>query len=217
VDIEFIETPEQELQRRQERLRRERKEDQRGSASRSRSRAFGWERSELRSVLPGKHGLNCVFVQVLAYRTCHLREKVYISVAAEGEEFRPLDDREHSPYRELLAYREIALAALGREESYGEGRELLEARFVCYSPSGSGAAEEAVREIAKVLEELQEFVGLDALARTVTAWKYAPRYLLKTVRDASPGYRPPEGALPHRRDPYRSTKEAKPERREHDA
>ncbi len=179
--------------------------------------AFGWERSELRSVIPGKHGLNCVFYQVLAYRTCHLREKVYISLEVEGEEFRPLGDTEHSPYEELFAYQKASIAALGRMESYGEGRELLEARFVCYSPSGSGVAEEAVRDIAGVLEELRELVGLDALAQTVTSWKYAPRYILKTLRDASPGYRPPKGALPHRRDPYRRTKEAKPERREHDA
>ncbi len=101
MDVEAIETAEQELQRRQERLRRERKEDQRRRASRS-APAFGWERSELRAVLPGKHGLDCVFVQVLAYRTCHLREKVYITVEVEGEEFRPLEAIEHSPYNVLL-------------------------------------------------------------------------------------------------------------------
>ena len=190
--MEAVETTEQKLQRRWER-----KEDQR----------LRWERSELRAVLPGKHGLDCVFAQVLAYRTCHLRKKVYITVEVEGEEFRPLENTEHSPYGELIGDLKTALAARGREESHGEGRERLEARFVCYSPSGSGAAEEAVRSIVGVVEELQEFALLDGLARSVTAWKYALRYHLKTVRDASPGYRPPSGALPPRR-----TQEAKPER-----
>ncbi len=206
MDVEVIETTEQKLQRRRERkedqrLRRERKEDQRLRLQRKEDQRLRlrWERSELRAVLPGKHGLDCVFTQVLAYRTSHLREKVFIRIEVEGEEFRPLEDAEHSPYRELLGYRMIALAAVGREEAYGEGRELLEARFVCCSPSGSGAAEEAVREIAGVMGELEKFVGLDALARSVLAWKFALRYLLKTVRDASPGYRPPSGALPHRR------------------
>ncbi len=66
-------------------------------------RSGGWERAEHRAVLPGKHGLECIFYQYLYYKTLHLRREVYITFTTEGVEFRPAAF-EHIPHAELIRH-----------------------------------------------------------------------------------------------------------------
>lgn len=79
----------------------------------------GWERREHRAVLPGKHGLECIFYQYLHYKTLHLRREVYVTFATEGVEFRPAAN-EHIPHGELIRYQMENVLAVG-EQSTGKG------------------------------------------------------------------------------------------------
>ncbi len=125
-------------------------------------RSGGWEREELRAVLPGKHGLECIFYQYLHYKTMHLRREVYVTFATEGVEFRPAAF-EHIPHAELIRY-QVKNVFTGEEQSYGKGRS-LEVVFACYCPEGSGAADLAVRAIRQALEELRDVARVIELSR----------------------------------------------------
>ncbi len=80
------------------------------------------ERAEHRAVLPGEHGLECIYYQFLCYKTLHLRREVYVTFATEGVEFRPAAN-EHLPHGELIRYQMKNMFA-GGEQPYGKGRSL---------------------------------------------------------------------------------------------
>lgn len=164
------------------------------------SGATGYERAELRAVLPGKHGLECIFYQYLHYKTLHLRREVYITFATEGVEFRPASN-EHTPHGELLRYQMKAgmLAGTG-EESYGRGRP-LEVVFACYCEAGSGAADGAVRAIRDALEELRDVARLPDGERSKFGFRHGMKSALVKMREQVACYRPPADALPYRAGP----------------
>lgn len=160
----------------------------------------GYERAELAATLPGNRGFECIFYQYIASRTARLRERAYITVVAEGEEFRPPASPEHFPNWEFLAYQLEAgrLAGTG-EEAFGKGLR-LEVTFVCYSPPGSGAAEEAVAEIRDALEKLCEVATWPDNKRSWFATRHGFGMAASVIGDgAMPSYRPPEGVLSRRR------------------
>jgi len=159
----------------------------------------GYERAALAATLPGDRGFECIFYQYIASRTARLRERVYVTVIAEGEEFRPSGLAEHFPNGEFLAYQLEAgrLAGTG-EEAFGKGRR-LGVTFVCYSPPGSGAAEEAASEIRAALEKLREVTTWPDNKRSWFATRHGFGMASSVVGGgATPPYRPPEGVLPRR-------------------
>ncbi len=158
----------------------------------------GFERAEHRAVLPGKHGLECIFYQYLYYKTLHLRREVYITFTTEGVEFRPAAF-EHIPHAELIRY-QVKNVFAESEQSYGKGRS-LEVEFACYSPEGSGAADLAVRAILQALEELREVARLPEGERTKFGFRYGMKSALLKIRGPVACYRPPAGAVPYTRKP----------------
>ena len=157
----------------------------------------GYEREELRATVPGENGLECTFYQYIARRTAHLRDRLYVTVVAEGEEFRPSYFWEHFPNAELLAYQTEAGRLHGTgERAFGKGRR-LKATFVCYSPPGSGGAEEAVSEIRAALEKLQEVAEWPDGKRSMFGARHGFGLVADGKASTAP-YRPPEGVLAHR-------------------
>jgi len=160
----------------------------------------GWERAEHRAVLPGKHGLECIFYQYLQYKTLHLRKEVYVTFAAEGVEFRPATN-EHLPHAELIRYQMKNALTVGEgEQAYGKGRS-LEVVFACFSPEGSGAADQAVRAIREALEDLWDVALLPDGERSRFGFRYGMKAALMKMRGPVACYRPPAGALPYRTGP----------------
>ncbi len=165
----------------------------------SHGKAAPVEREEFTATLPGKIGLECVFSEYIAHRTVHLREQLYVTFVVEGGEFRPAAF-EHSPRWELMRY-QLANAFQRGEQAYGQGRP-LEVSFVCYSPEGSGAAAEAVREIGEALTKLREVAEWPERKRSWFGIRHGATWTKEVRREASvPSYRPPEGALPYRDGP----------------
>lgn len=163
------------------------------------SPAEGVERAELRAVLPGTHGLECVFYEYIAHRTARLRRRAYVTFVVEGGEFRPsalLGVSEHSPRRECQGY-QMAGALLGGEQAYGKGTALT-VSFVCYSPEGSGAADEAVGEIRDALEKLREVSTWPDGKRSWFGIRHGNAWV-KVAAHGAPAYRPP--GLPYRAGP----------------
>ncbi len=160
------------------------------------------ETAEIRAVLPGRRGLDCIFCPFLAYKTYPLREEVYIVIEVEEGEFRPLLAAEHFPVQEPWDYQITTLFRPGVHEEIacGMGRE-LEITFGCYSPSGSGAAEKAVRLIEEVVVELQDLEDMTAANRRAVGFMAKARYILKKRKDGSHGYRPPRRTLAYRSGP----------------
>jgi hypothetical protein len=159
-------------------------------------RAEGVERAVHRAVLPGEHGLECIFYHVLTERTKPLRERVYIVVEAESRKFSPEERYEHFPRKALIDY-QFRGGGLRPVSAYGQGRT-LEVTFVCYSPEGSGVAAEAVRLIAEALEELREVADKGEIQRSLFAWGYGARYTMAMLGRGGvivPAYRPPMEAL----------------------
>lgn len=160
-----------------------REETRRREAEVERRRAeAGWERGELRASLPGTLGLECIFYQFLAHKTCHLRGRLYVIVEAEGVRFRP-GPAEHFPVEELARHQTRA------GEAVGAGRE-LEVAFICYSPEGSGAAEEAVSLMVDGLQELREICGLPDGERSKFGTRHGTAHVVKVFRNPEEPYRP---------------------------
>jgi len=158
------------------------------------------ERAELKATLPGTLGLECTLYEYIAYRTVKLCEQVYITFVVEDGEFRPAAFWEHAPRSELQRY-QLATAFQGREMAYGHGRT-LEVSFVCYSPKGSVAAGEAVREIGGVLEKLREVAEWPERKRSWFGLRHGVGQAQEAIKGASGfPYRPPEDALPYREGP----------------
>ena len=154
----------------------------------------GYERAELTATLPGEHGFECIFYGHLANRTARLRRAVYVTVVARGEEFRPAGFAEHFPNTELAGYQ----MAGGVEEAFGKG-SALKVRFVCYSPPGSGAAEEAASEIRAGLEKLREVATWPEGKRSWFGLRHGLGAVGTSFADGPEGpYRPPSGVLSHR-------------------
>lgn len=158
------------------------------------------ERAELRAVLPGEHGLECTLYEYVAHTTVHLRKKVYVALVVEDGEFRPGKPYEHTPRAELQSY-QLAHGLLGGETPYGEGRR-LEVTFVCYSPEGSGAAEEAVEAIRGALRKLREVVTWPDRKRSWFGMRHGAAWTKRAKQEGlDRAYRPPLGALPYRSGP----------------
>lgn len=180
----------------------------------SRGPKEGYERAELTATLPGKNGFECIFYQHLALRTSRLRRQAYITVVAEGEEFRPANITEHFPTAELTAYQMAASRIAGTwDEAFGKGRR-LEVTFVCYSPAGSGAAREALGEIGDGLEKLREVATWPEGKRSMFGVRHGVGRVAAMVGDvAHAPYRPPEGVLSRRPRAPRPEPRPVPERK----
>lgn len=154
------------------------------------------EVTEIRPVIPGEHGLECIFYAFLTERTKHLFRRVYITCEAEGVEFRPRLPTEHFPRLELIKYQARELFAV---KACGKGRTALEVTFRCYSPAGSGAANEAAALIAASLVDLEEVAKKDERARSKFSWGCTVRYTrFLRSQDSFFAYRPPPQELPFR-------------------
>ncbi len=166
------------------------------------------EYAELRTTLPGEAGIECTFYERLNARLFDLREGLYVTVEADGHDFRP-GWLEHFPKGELVSYQACALGAVGKGGP-------LEVVFRFYSPPGKGLAEEGARIVADALEGLEERLGASEWSRTMAAGVDGMRVARKLVRmglsgDASLPYRPPPGDLPTRkRAPLPKTTVARP-------
>ncbi len=158
-----------------------------------------YERAEIAATLPGCNGLECTVYQYFAAATMRLRERVYVTVSAEGEEFRPEGPVEHFPHGELFRYQmEAGRAAGAGEEAFGKGRELV-ATFTCYAPPRSGAAEEAVSEIRGALEKLREVASWPDGKRSWFALRRGLGGATAALAEGlGPAYRPPKGVLAYR-------------------
>lgn len=156
------------------------------------SEAF--EYAEHRATLPGDCGIECTFYERLNARTFDLREGLYVTVEADGHDFRPSGLVEHFPRSELVGYQ-----ACNSFQALGKGKT-LEVVFRFYSPTGSGFAEEGARIVAAALEGLEERLGASEWSRSMAAGvdgRRVGRKLLQTSLQWPPKapYRPPPGAL----------------------
>ena len=164
------------------------------------------EVAEHRATLPAEVGFECTFYEGLFYRTARLRDRLYVTVAAGGGEFRPRP-HEHFPRDELARYQArggLANAALFGLAALGEG-EPVELVFRCHAPAWPepGGASEGAKLIAEGIRELEARAGLSEWARTVAAMRDRRRFGREHGAFAGlrPRYRPPRGTLPEREGP----------------
>lgn len=157
----------------------------------------GFEYAEFGATLPGDVGFECTLYEKLNACLFDLREGLYVTVEADGHDFRPSGLFEHFPRSELVGYQLCAWGAVGKGRS-------LEVVFRFYSPPGSGFAEDGARIVADALEGLEERLGASEWSRSMAAGIDRKRAARKLIRmglsgSASPPYRPPPGDLPPRK------------------
>ncbi len=154
------------------------------------------EYAELGTTLPGKVGFECTFYEKLNAKTFGLREGLYVTVEADGQDFRPSGLFEHFPKSELAGYQLCAWGAVGKGHD-------LEVVFRFYSPPGKGLAEGGARIVADALEGLEGRMGASEWSRSTAAMVDGRRVARELIGmglsgSASLPYRPPPGALPAR-------------------
>lgn len=139
---------------------------------------------ESRVEVPTKRGFACNFYTGLSSKTAHLRDRVYIVVEVDGLRFEPYLPWEHFPGVAIQTY------IHSTQKIPGAGHPLV-ARFLCSSPEGSGAAQEAADLLAKTI------IKVERRTRDWSRWKRKTAAVRegKRYRDSTRGkpqaYRPP--------------------------
>jgi hypothetical protein len=162
---------------------------------------------EIEVLVGADQGLECTGYFVLNERTKHLRESLYVAVRGDGEEYRPSRWWEHFPILELHE------RGNSRPTAPNVGAKGRPVAFVCYSPAGSGSAEQGAALIRLAARELGPLLSGHLFGR-MRAMAEADRSYRKLVPVKGPLHRahhvdpdPPRGSVPEAYRPSASVLE----------